>query len=92
MELPHILTNNSLTIIVDGKALTIESSNPSFSKAVELLKAEQYEEIPDLFDVPKAVEKFAEGNISVSDGEVRYKEEAIHNNRILYQSATVDGL
>jgi len=80
MELPHILTNNSLTIIVDGKALTMESSNPSFSKAVELLKAEQYEEIPDLFDVPKAVEKFAEGNISVSDGEVRYKEEAIHNH------------
>ena len=80
MELPHILTNNSLTIIGDGKALTMESSNPSFSKAVELLKAEQYEEIPDLFDVPKAVEKFAEGNISVSDGEVRYKEEAIHNH------------
>ena len=80
MELPHILTNNSLTIIVDGKALTMESSNPSFSKAVELLKAEQYEEIPDLFDVPKAVEKFSEGNISVSDGEVRYKGEAIHNH------------
>ena len=80
MELPHILTNNSLTIIVDGKALTMESSNPSFSKAVELLKAEQYEEIPDLFDVPKAVEKFADGNISVSDGEVRYKGEAIHNH------------
>ena len=36
--------------------------------------------MPDLFDVPKAVEKFADGNISVSDGEVRYKGEAIHNH------------
>ena len=78
--LPYILTDNSLTIVVDGKALTMEGSNPSFSKAVELLKAEQYEEIPDLFDVPKAVEKFADGNISVSDGEVRYKDEVIHNH------------
>ena len=38
MELPHILTNNSLTIILDGKTLTMERSNPSYSKADELLK------------------------------------------------------
>ena len=36
--------------------------------------------MPDLFDTPKAVEKFAEGNISVSDGEVRYNNEVIHNH------------
>ena len=80
MKLPHILTNNSLTIIVDGKALTMESSNPSFNEATKLLSEERFDELPDLFDVPKAVEKFADGNISVSDGEVRYKGEAIHNH------------
>ena len=78
--LPYILTDNSLTIVVDGKALTMESSNPSFNEATKLLTEERFDELPDLFDIPKAVEKFADGNISVSDGEVRYKNEVIHNH------------
>ena len=65
--LPYILTDNSLTIVVDGKALTMESSNPSFNEATKLLTEERFDELPDLFDIPKAVEKFADGNISVSD-------------------------
>ena len=55
--LPYILTDNSLTIVVDGKALTMESSNPSFNEATKLLAEERFDELPDLFDVPKAVEK-----------------------------------
>jgi hypothetical protein len=65
---------------VDGKALTMESSNPSFNEAKKLLSEEKYNELPDLFDTPKAVERFAEGNIKVSDGEVSYKGEVIHNH------------
>ena len=78
--IPYILTDNSLTIVVDGKALTMESSNPSFNEAKKLLSAEKYDELPDLFDTPKAVERFAEGSIKVSDGEVSYKGEVIHNH------------
>jgi hypothetical protein len=78
--IPYILTDNSLTIVVDGKALTMESSNPSFGEAKKLLSAEKYDELPDLFDTPKAVERFAEGSIKVSDGEVSYKGEVIHNH------------
>ena len=78
--IPYILTDNSLTIVVDGKALTMESSNPSSGEAKKLLSAEKYDELPDLFDTPKAVERFAEGSIKVSDGEVSYKGEVIHNH------------
>jgi hypothetical protein len=78
--LPYILTDNSLTIVVDGKALTMEKTNPSFNNATKLLAEERFDELPELFDIPKAVEKFANGNISVSDGEVRYKDEVIHNH------------
>ena len=78
--LPYILTDNSLTIVVDGKALTMEKTNPSFNEATKLLAEERFDELPDLFDISKAVEKFADGNISVSDGEVRYKDEVIHNH------------
>jgi hypothetical protein len=58
----------------------MESSNPSFNEAKKLLSEEKYNELPDLFDTPKAVERFAEGNIKVSDGEVSYKGEVIHNH------------
>jgi hypothetical protein len=58
----------------------MESSNPSFGEAKKLLSQEKYDELPDLFDTPKAVERFAEGNIAVSDGEVSYKGEVIHNH------------
>ena len=78
--IPYILTDNSLTIVVDGKALTMETTNPSFNEAKKLLSEEKYDELPDLFDMPKAVERFAEGNIKVSDGEVSYKGEVIHNH------------
>ena len=78
--IPYILTDNSLTIVVDGKALTMERTNPSFGEAKKLLSQEKYDELPDLFDTPKAVERFAEGNIKVSDGEVSYKGEVIHNH------------
>ena len=78
--IPYILTDNSLTIVVDGKALTMETTNPSFNEAKKLLSEEKYDELPDLFDTPKAVERFAEGNIKVSDGEVSYKGEVIHNH------------
>ncbi len=78
--LPYILTDNSLTIVVDGKALTMEKTNPSFNNATKLLAEERFDELPELFDIPTAVEKFANGNISVSDGEVRYKDEVIHNH------------
>ena len=50
--LPYILTDNSLTIVVDGKALTMESSNPSFNEATKLLAEERFDELPDLFDIP----------------------------------------
>ena len=54
--LPYILTDNSLTIVVDGKALTMEKTNPSFNEATKLLAEERFDELPDLFDIPKAVD------------------------------------
>ena len=64
-----------------AKLLTMEKTNPSFNNATELLAEERYDELPELFDIPKAVEKFAEWKHRQSQTE-RFdtKDEVIHNH------------
>ncbi len=77
--IPYILTNDSLTVIIDGKSLTMNRDNPSFRSATQALQDEDYEKVEQMFDIPKAVVNFAEGNVSVSDGVLTYKGEQVHN-------------
>ena len=41
--IPYILTNESLTVILNGKSLTMNGDNPSFRAATDALQAEDYE-------------------------------------------------
>lgn len=84
--IPYILTDSSLTVVVNGKSLTMESSNPAFGEAKKAIVEERWEDIENLFDTSKAVEDYADGNVKVAEGVVYYKDEAVHNhvvNRIL---------
>jgi len=78
--IPHILTDKSLTCVIEGKSLTMEQDNPSFKKAEKAIADERWDDLADLFDTAKAVENFAEGNIEVKDGEVFYKDEIVHGH------------
>mgnify|MGYP001158630725 FL=1 len=78
--IPYIITDKSITVVVNGKSLTMESTNPSFQKAKDTIVAEKWDEVENLFDTRKAVEDFAEGSIEVKDGTVSYKGRAIHNH------------
>ena len=77
--IPYILTNDSLTVIINGKSLTMNRDNPSFRSATQALQDEDYEKVEQMFDIPKAVVNFAQGNVSVKDGVVTYKGEEVHN-------------
>ena len=78
--IPYILTDNSLTVVVNGKSLTMESSNPAFGEAKKAIVEERWDDIENLFDTSKAVEDFADGWIKVAEGVVFYKGEAVHNH------------
>lgn len=79
--IPYILTDNSLTVVIEGKAHTMANTHPAFLQAQEALKAEDYEKLQNLFDVSKAVGEYLdqEANIEVKDGAVYYDGEVIHN-------------
>jgi len=78
--IPYILTDNSLTVVVNGKAHTMDRSNPAFSQAVEYLNLEDAEKLEGMFDTSKAVEDYADGNITIQEGVVRYQDYEVHNH------------
>jgi len=78
--IPYILTDNSLTVVVNGKAHTMDSTNPAFTQAVEALKSEDTDKLEQMFDTSKAVENYIDGSIAVQDGVVRYQGHEVHNH------------
>ncbi|MBC8395082.1 MAG: hypothetical protein H8E05_00130 [Bacteroidetes bacterium] len=76
----YILTDNSLTVVVEGKAHTMNSNHPSWQRAVQDIKDENWDNLPFHFDVASAVEDYVDGNIEVKDGAVYYKGEVVDNH------------
>ena len=81
MNIPYIITDKSVTVIVKGEALTMNQDHPNFPVVMEKLDNEQTSEqdIKYIFNVGAAVERLSEGDIVVEDGVAYYKGEAIDN-------------
>ena len=79
--IPYILTEQSLTVVLDGKAHTMNSDHPAWERAKAALRDEDYESLEQQFNVEQAVENYldAEASIEVKDSAVYYEGEAIHN-------------
>lgn len=81
MNIPYIVTDKSVTVIVEGKALTMNQDHPNFPIVMEKLDDERTNEkdIKNIFNVGSAIEDLSEGNITVEDGIAYYKGESIDN-------------
>jgi hypothetical protein len=81
---PYILTDDSLTIVLDGKALTMRNDHANWQATLEALSNEDWDALPNLFDESKAVEDYFDANagIAVKDGAVfctaHGQDEALH--------------
>lgn len=74
-----ILTENSLTVSLEGKTYTINSGHPSWRQAIESLKAKDYQALKELVSVKKAFASFTGNKVQVVDGQVFFNGEPIHN-------------
>jgi hypothetical protein len=81
MKVPYILTEESLTVVIDGKAHTMNNNHPAWMQAKKALAEEEWEKLGELFNVAKAVEDYLdeEANIEVKDSTVYFQGEALHN-------------
>jgi hypothetical protein len=78
--IPYILTDNSLTVVINGKSLTMSSEAANFPSAKQALSEGRYDELEDLFDMAKAIEKYANGNVRIESNTLYYGEEVVNNH------------
>ena len=78
--IPYILTEKSLTVVISGKAHTMNQDHPSWEVAKQTLKDEDWGRLEKLFDVASAVEDYFDQavGIEVKDGGVFYRGESVH--------------
>jgi len=68
-----------ITAMIDNRPFTCTSSEPIFTQIVQSYKDQDWELMVDLFNRPKLIEKYSDGNIKVFDGVVTYKNKEVHN-------------
>lgn len=75
----YILTGENLTLVLNGRAYTVPTSNRFFPQMKVALKEKNYTLLLDLIDKSKGIATATNGAISVENGVVKYGGEVIHN-------------
>jgi hypothetical protein len=78
--IPWILTNTTLTVVINGKSLTMEETHPSFTMAKLALANEDWEKLEGLFDTSKAIVDYTSGKVEVKSGVVYYDGQSVHGH------------
>lgn len=73
------LTDKGLSLIVDGEPTTLASTHLNFQKILTCLKLKDYDAIPKLLDVAKAIVDHSKGLVTITNGIVFYAGTAMHN-------------
>ena len=79
--IPYILTEQSLTVVIEGKAHTMNNDHPAWEQAKQALSSQEWDRLESLFDVESAVQDYLDedASIEVKDGAVFYRGESVHN-------------
>ncbi len=77
--IPYILTENSVTVIINFIPKVIDRSYQYFDSIVEALKVGDDETVKSLIDVANTLAKESSNALEVKNGAIFYKGEEIHN-------------
>lgn len=78
-NIPYILTDSSLTAILNGTPYTIQNSHENWTAIIDAIKNDASEqEILDLVDTATAVQDWAEGKVEIINGHVYFNGEVVH--------------
>ena len=78
--IPYVLTDHSLTVVLEGKPYTMSVDAPNFPQAKQALIEKRWDDLPNLFDMARAIEDYADGNVAIRNNTVYYKDEEIHGH------------
>lgn len=71
--LPFTITPRGVSFIIEGKPQNILKSHPNYDDIVDAIKINDINALKDLCDLKKFVSIASEGNVEISEDEVRYK-------------------
>jgi len=81
MKIPSLVTQKSITVVVDNKPFTIKAGNTNFNAVKDELKKGDdldMERLKQLLDVQAAVQTYVHGAVSVENGIVKHNGSELH--------------
>ena len=79
MNIPYIITNNSITVVFDGISHTLNDGHLNYAAIRKAIIDRQFDKIPTLVDIPKAINRYSYGNIKIENGAIKYAGQTVHN-------------
>lgn len=77
---PYIVTDNTVSIMVDGDMKVITDSHMNYTSIRKAIADERFDDAISLIDVAKEVSDFGGGLVTVKGGIVYYGEQGLHNS------------
>ena len=79
MKTAYILTQNSLTVTMNGKVHAINSSHPGWKAAIAALKKKDDQALQEALDTKKAFAKYTGNKVEVRNGVLYFDNAPIHS-------------
>lgn len=70
-------TNESITLIVEGKPVVVQKASPQFKPLRKALLNEDWDDVPNHLTVGKSLESWAQGLFTFANGQFYYNKEAL---------------
>lgn len=76
----YILTSTTFTgVTTDNRTITISSSNAHWNSLLYAVRDKDWDLVEEIADMPKAINKYGLGQITVVDGVIYYQDTEVHN-------------
>lgn len=75
---PYLMTDNSLTVFVNGKPYSIDHSHPNNTRIREAILARQWEALTWLVDIPRSIVIRSQGALELRDDGIYWRGEQLH--------------
>ena len=76
---PHIIQGSSITVVIDNKSHTLNTSHPFFGRVRDALKKQDWKAVKDFIEPKEAIIRYFNGRVKIENGVVYYDGIAFHN-------------
>lgn len=78
MNLPYIISDQSATLVYEGKPYTLTSGHHNFTLFKDNLLSGDFEKAIKYLDIPRTIDNWSDGELTVTKGNVYYYSEQLH--------------